>query len=88
MSELKKPSVDRRGFLKGAAAGAALAAQAPLAAAQQNRGGAPVAAKPEPENAPAASKAEVLTRPKIRSAVAKLPAPYRGCLEGKFIRLR
>jgi len=61
MSESKKPSVDRRGFLKGAAAGAALAAQVPLAAAQQNRGGAPVAAKPEPETAPAAAKAEVLT---------------------------
>src|SRR5579864_5026928 len=61
MSESKKPSVDRRGFLKGAAAGAALAAQVPLAAAQQNRGGAPVAAKPEPETGPAAAKAEVLT---------------------------
>src|SRR5271165_2207837 len=60
MSESKKPSVDRRGFLKGAAAGAALAAQVPLAVAQ-NRGAAPVAAKPELETAPAAAKAEVLT---------------------------
>ena len=52
MSESKQP-LDRRGFLKGAAAGAALAAQAPLVA-QQVRGGAPVTAKPEPETAPAA----------------------------------
>ena len=59
MSESKKPSVDRRGFLKGAAAGAALAAQVPLAVAQ-NRSAAPVAAKPDPETAPAA-RAEVLT---------------------------
>ena len=60
MSESKKPAVDRRGFLKGAAAGAALAAQAPLVA-QQIRGGAPVAAKPEPETSAEAPKAEVLT---------------------------
>jgi len=46
MSESKKSSVDRRGFLKGAAAGAALAAQAPLAA-QQAAG---VAQKPAPAN--------------------------------------
>ncbi len=59
MSESKQP-LDRRGFLKGAAAGAALAAQAPLVA-QQVRGGAPVTAKPEPETAPAAATAEVLT---------------------------
>ena len=61
MSESKQPSVDRRRFLKGAAASAALAAQAPLAAAQQSRGSAPVAAKPEPETTAAAAKAEVLT---------------------------
>jgi len=51
---------DRRVFLKGAAAGAALAAQAPLAAAQQIRGAAAAAEKPAPETAPAAEKAEVL----------------------------
>jgi acetolactate synthase-1/2/3 large subunit len=48
---------DRRDFLKGAAAGAALAAQAPLAAAQQIRS---TAEKPAPENTQAAEKAEVL----------------------------
>jgi acetolactate synthase I/II/III large subunit len=62
MSTSDKPSVDRRSFLKGAAAGAAVAAQVGVAAAQQIRAGAPAAAKPEPEpgNAPAAH-AEVLT---------------------------
>jgi acetolactate synthase-1/2/3 large subunit len=50
----------RRGFLKGAAAGAALAAQVPLAA-QQIRNAAPVAAKPAPETTNAAEKVEVLT---------------------------
>lgn len=51
-------TTDRRGFLKGAAAGAALAAQAPLAAAQQVRG---VAAKPAPETTGGTEKVEVLT---------------------------
>jgi thiamine pyrophosphate-dependent acetolactate synthase large subunit-like protein len=55
----KKTPVDRRGFLKGAAAGAAMAAQVPLAA--QVRSAAPVAAKPEAENTTAAAKVEVLT---------------------------
>jgi acetolactate synthase-1/2/3 large subunit len=61
MASSDKPPVDRRGFLKGAAAGAALAAQAPLAA--QVRSAIPVAAKPA-EPAPetsAPSKVEVLT---------------------------
>ncbi len=53
-----KKSLDRRGFLKGAAAGAAaLAAQAPIAAAQQVR----AAAKPEAETSTAPSQVEVLT---------------------------
>jgi len=51
---------DRRGFLKGAAAGAALAAQAPLVA-QQIRNAAPVAAKPAPETTNGAERVEVLT---------------------------
>ena len=50
-------ATDRRGFLKGAAAGAALAAQAPIAAAQQVR----VAAKPAPETTNGAERVEVLT---------------------------
>jgi acetolactate synthase-1/2/3 large subunit len=50
----------RRGFLKGAAAGAALAAQVPLAG-QQIRNAAPVSAKPAPETTNAAERVEVLT---------------------------
>ena len=60
MAQSDKAPVDRRGFLKGAAASAALAAQVPLAA--QVRGALPVAAKPAdppPEAAP--SKIDVLT---------------------------
>jgi len=48
-----KTRVDRRGFMKGAAAGATLAAQVPIRAAQQVRDAVPVAAKPAPEAAPA-----------------------------------
>src|ERR1700680_4433662 len=61
MAQSEKTPVDRRGFLKGAAAGAALAAQAPIAAAQQVRGATPVAAKPAPETTSGAEKVEVLT---------------------------
>ncbi len=53
-------NTDRRGFLKGAAAGAALAAQAPLVA-QQIRNAAPVAAKPAPETTDGGERVEVLT---------------------------
>ncbi len=48
---------DRRGFLKGAAAGVALAAQAPIAGAQQGN----VAAKPAAENTNGSQRVEVLT---------------------------
>jgi len=61
MPKSDKTPVDRRGFLKGAAAGAALAAQAPLAAAQQIRGAGNVAAKPEPETTSASAHVDVLT---------------------------
>ena len=58
MSSDKTP-VDRRGFLKGAAAGAALAAQAPLAA--QVRTAVPMAAKPAEPAHETSPRAEVLT---------------------------
>jgi benzoylformate decarboxylase/acetolactate synthase-1/2/3 large subunit len=61
MATSDKSPVDRRGFLKGAAASAAMATQVPLAA--QVRTAAPVAAKPAepaPETA-ATSRVEVLT---------------------------
>jgi thiamine pyrophosphate-dependent acetolactate synthase large subunit-like protein len=60
MAGSDKTPVDRREFLKGAAAGAALAAQAPLAA--QVRTALPLAAKPgEPASETNASRVEVLT---------------------------
>jgi thiamine pyrophosphate-dependent acetolactate synthase large subunit-like protein len=60
MAGSDKTPVDRREFLKGAAAGAALAAQAPLAA--QVRTALPIAAKPgEPAPETNASRAAVLT---------------------------
>ena len=52
---------NRRVFLKSAAAGAALAAQAPIAAAQQIRSAIPVTAKPAPETTSGVEKVEVLT---------------------------
>ena len=58
MATSRKTELDRRGFLKGAAAGTALAGQVPIAA--QVRSAAPVAAKPEAETT-ATPRAEVLT---------------------------
>jgi len=60
MATSDKSPVDRRGFLKGAAASAAMAAQVPLAA--QVRSAVPVAkpAEPAPETT-ASSRVEVLT---------------------------
>jgi acetolactate synthase I/II/III large subunit len=56
MSKSKKPSVGRRGFLKGAAAGAALAATAPVSKAQPPQpAGRPAAAAP-PSAAQAAAE--------------------------------
>jgi acetolactate synthase I/II/III large subunit len=71
MSKSKKPSVGRRGFLKGAAAGAALAATAPVSKAQSpQQSGRPAAAAPPSaaqsaaeRGAPAAADSQLIERP-------------------------